>query len=72
MYGDMSIPMREILVNAPKISKHIENGEIKKTPKYLTDLWTEHAVKFIEENRERPFCYMVSLPDPHGPKVSLD
>ena len=33
----------------------IENGEIRKEPAYLTDFWTDRAVHFIEENRERPF-----------------
>ncbi len=37
----------------------IENGAIRNEPRYLTDLWTEHAVKFIEQSArgESPsFC----------------
>ncbi|MBM4086964.1 MAG: hypothetical protein FJ272_19415, partial [Planctomycetes bacterium] len=28
----------------------IENGQIRKEPQYLTDFWTDHAVRFIEQN----------------------
>jgi len=34
---------------------------------FTTDFLTDRAIEFIEENADRPFCYMVSLPDPHGP-----
>lgn len=30
----------------------IEDGEVRKTPKYMTELWTDHAVKFIEQNKD--------------------
>ncbi len=33
------------------------NGEVVPSPKYMTDLWTDHAVNFIEQNKdgEKPF-----------------
>ena len=45
----------------------IENGEVKKTPKYMTDLWTEHAVKFIENNKqsEKPFFLYLAYNGPY-------
>ena len=45
----------------------IENGEVKKTPKYMTDLWTEHAVKFIEQNKggEKPFFLYLAYNGPY-------
>ncbi|MBC8351644.1 MAG: sulfatase-like hydrolase/transferase [Planctomycetes bacterium] len=45
----------------------IHDGEIKKTPKYMTDLWTEHAVKFIEQNKdgEKPFFLYLPYNGPY-------
>ncbi|MFC1713974.1 sulfatase-like hydrolase/transferase [Candidatus Poribacteria bacterium] len=34
---------------------------------YATDWLTDKAMEFIKRPRSKPFCYMVSLPDPHGP-----
>jgi len=34
---------------------------------FTTDFLCDRAVRFIEAQKDRPFCYMVSLPDPHGP-----
>jgi len=35
----------------------IENGRIRKEPTYLTDFWTGHGVRFIEQNKAgRSFC----------------
>ncbi len=44
----------------------IENGEIKKYPGYLTDLWTERAVQFVEANAEKPFFLFLSYNGPYG------
>ncbi|MBL4886240.1 MAG: sulfatase-like hydrolase/transferase [Planctomycetaceae bacterium] len=45
----------------------IENGEVKKTPKYMTDFWTDHAVSFIEKNKEgeKPFFLFLSYNGPY-------
>lgn len=40
----------------------IQDGEIKKTPKYMTDLWTEHAVNFIEQNKDGDDPFFLYLP----------
>jgi arylsulfatase A-like enzyme len=50
----------------------IENGEIRKEPKYLTDLWTEHAVHFIEMNKDRPFFLFLAYNGPYGLGGFLD
>ncbi len=41
------------------------NGATKKN--FTTDFLCDKAVDFIRENQSKPFCYYVSLPDPHGP-----
>jgi arylsulfatase A-like enzyme len=43
------------------------DGADEKT--FSTDWLCDKAVDFIETNREKPFCYMLSLPDPHGPNT---
>ncbi len=44
----------------------IENGEVRQEPKYLTDLWTEHGVRFIEENKDRPFFLYLAYNGPYA------
>lgn len=34
---------------------------------FATDWLTDRTIDFIEENKEKPFAYLVSIPDPHGP-----
>ncbi len=34
---------------------------------YATDWLTNKALKFLEANDDQAFCFMLSLPDPHGP-----
>jgi arylsulfatase A-like enzyme len=36
---------------------------------FTTDFLTDRTVEFIRAHKERPFCYMVSIPDPHGPNT---
>jgi len=51
----------------------IQNGKVIKTPKYMTDLWTDHAVRFIEQNKdgENPFFLFLSYNGPYclGPML---
>jgi arylsulfatase A-like enzyme len=44
----------------------IENGQIRQESKYLTDLWTERGVKFIEQNRDRPFFLFLAYNGPYS------
>ena len=45
----------------------IENGEIKPTPEYMTDLWTKHGIKFIEQNKDsdKPFFLYLAYNGPY-------
>ena len=44
----------------------IENGRIRREPQYLTDFWTEHAVRFLREDRDRPFFLFLSYNGPYA------
>ncbi|HEY1377583.1 MAG TPA: sulfatase-like hydrolase/transferase [Gemmataceae bacterium] len=44
----------------------IENGQIRKEPTYLTDLWTDRGVQFIEQNKGRPFFLYLAYNGPYG------
>ena len=46
----------------------IENGVVRKEPKYLTDLWTDHAVDFIESraDQDEPFFLMLAYNGPYA------
>ena len=34
---------------------------------FTTDFLMDRLIDFVDKNQSNPFCYMVSLPDPHGP-----
>jgi arylsulfatase A-like enzyme len=34
---------------------------------FTTDWLTDRTLEFIDEHKDTPFCYMLSIPDPHGP-----
>jgi len=36
---------------------------------FSTDWLCNKAIEFVDANHHQPFCYMVSLPDPHGPNT---
>jgi arylsulfatase A-like enzyme len=36
---------------------------------FTTDFLADRAIEFIRANQAKPFCYMVSFPDPHGPNT---
>jgi arylsulfatase A-like enzyme len=44
----------------------IENGQVRNEPKYATDLWTEHAVRFIRQNKDRPFFLYLAYNGPYS------
>ncbi|MCX8038772.1 MAG: sulfatase-like hydrolase/transferase, partial [Candidatus Sumerlaeia bacterium] len=44
----------------------IENGRVRREPEYLTDFWTRHAVRFLEQNRDRPFFLYLAYNGPYG------
>jgi arylsulfatase A-like enzyme len=49
----------------------IEDGKVRAEPGYLTDFWTDHAVRFIEKNKSRPFFLFLSYNGPYGLGGSL-
>ncbi|MBX6314977.1 MAG: sulfatase-like hydrolase/transferase, partial [Isosphaeraceae bacterium] len=49
----------------------IEEGRVRKEPGYLTDLWTDRAVRFLEENRDRPFFLYLAYNGPYNLGESL-
>ena len=50
----------------------VENGQVRKEPGYLTDLWTDRAVRFLEENRDRPFFLYLAYNGPYNLGASLN
>lgn len=49
-----------------KISYAVDGADEKS---FATDYLADKTIEFINENSEKPFCYMVSFPDPHGPNT---
>jgi arylsulfatase A-like enzyme len=44
----------------------IEHGKIYKEPRYLTELWTERAVQYIEKHTSEPFILYLAYNGPYG------
>lgn len=44
----------------------IEQGQLRKEPGYLTDLWTDRAIDFVNRNRQRPFFLFLAYNGPYG------
>ena len=44
----------------------IDDGKVRKEPEYLTDFWTDHGVKFIEKNKDKPFFLFLAYNGPYG------
>jgi arylsulfatase A-like enzyme len=49
----------------------IEDGKVRKEPGYLTDFWTDHAIRFVAKNKDRPFFLMLAYNGPYGLGKSL-
>lgn len=43
------------------------NAEDKKKAVHVTDFLTDHALEILERDKAKPFCMMISIPDPHTP-----
>lgn len=46
---------------------YFHNGVPEKYEGYCTDVWFDEAVRFIEENRDRPWLCYIAPNVPHGP-----
>jgi arylsulfatase A-like enzyme len=44
----------------------IENGQVHTEHGYATDFWTRHAVRFIEQNKDRPFFLYLPYSGPYS------
>ncbi len=44
----------------------IEHEQIRVEPEYLTDFWTNHAVRFLEQSYDRPFFLFLAYNGPYG------
>ncbi|MCA8989207.1 MAG: sulfatase-like hydrolase/transferase, partial [Planctomycetaceae bacterium] len=54
-------------LNAKQEPSYGLDGADEKT--FTTDWLADRAIEFVREHAQEPFCYMVSLPDPHGPNT---
>lgn len=36
---------------------------------FTTDFLTDKTIMFIDNNKDKPFCCLLSIPDPHGPNL---
>jgi arylsulfatase A-like enzyme len=50
----------------------IEGGQVRQEPGYLTDFWTDRAVRFIAANKARPFFLFLAYNGPYGLGASLN
>ncbi len=44
----------------------IEDAKLREEPAYLTKFWTDHGVRFIEQNKDRPFFLYLAYNGPYG------
>ena len=51
----------------------IHEGKVYTEPRYTTDLWTEHAIKFLKQNqgKGKPFFLLLTFNGPYGLGSSL-
>jgi arylsulfatase A-like enzyme len=66
----------DLILDEPSKAKHegdsyrlkIErNGETVETTRYLTDEFSDEAVRFVDQNRDRPFFLFLAYNAPHSP-----
>jgi len=50
----------------PEIFHPTEVGDEKT---FMTDWLADRSIEFIDKHKDEPFCFMVSIPDPHGPDL---
>jgi arylsulfatase A-like enzyme len=65
----------ELTTGGPRVKAQDTNGRPSYSVQgadatsFTTDWLTDRTLNFIEEHHQRPFCFMVSIPDPHGPNT---
>lgn len=50
----------------------IDEGKIRREPTYLTDFWTEHALRFLDQTKDEPFFLLLTYNGPYGLGQSLN
>ena len=61
--------------DGPRVASRAKNGgpsyglASADEKSFSTDWLCDKVIDFVTTNRDRPFCYMVALPDPHGPNT---
>ncbi|HUV62879.1 MAG TPA: arylsulfatase [Sedimentisphaerales bacterium] len=51
---------------------YFHNGKPEKFTGYCTDVWFDHALKFVEQNKDRPFFCYLPTNAPHSPYYVAD
>ncbi|TWU56515.1 Choline-sulfatase [Rubripirellula tenax] len=65
----------ELTDDGPRVAATAKNDEPSYSlagadeKSFSTDWLSDRAIEFIREHAEEPFCYHLSLPDPHGPNT---
>jgi arylsulfatase len=65
-YWDMTIPLAERKQNYFNPTLYL-NREVVKTEGYIADIFTDHAIQFIEEQQDDPFFVYLPYNTPHDP-----
>ncbi len=58
------------LIGKDKYGQPLYQDKKSKQVKFTTDFLGDRAVEFIGENKDKPFFYVVSIPDPHTPDIA--
>lgn len=58
---------RPKLIGKDKYGQPLFADKRSKNVKHTTDWLADRAIEFIGQNKEKPFFYVVSIPDPHTP-----
>ena len=46
---------------------YVRNGVLEETEGYVTDVWFDDALRFVEEHQDEPFFLYLATNAPHGP-----
>lgn len=53
----------------PTKQTYLQDVSASTAESFATDFLTDRAIEIMDRDKERPFCVMLSLPDPHGPNT---
>ncbi|TXF87959.1 sulfatase-like hydrolase/transferase [Neolewinella aurantiaca] len=56
-------------INAKAFVRLKEKGETENIH-YVTDYLTDRSLAILERDKDKPFCLMLSIPDPHTPNIA--